>query len=207
MGKTLALVSRRQENPAMEPVTLTSERLALRVPGPSDATAVYAACQDPDIQRWVPIPSPYGEQHAKVFVETVIPDGWRRDTVYTFGVFPLSGGPLLGAVNVHVRPFATWEVGYWTVKEHRGLGYATEAVLALARWAFTEHAVARLEWRAEAGNAASRAVAERIGFVFEGTLRGAVTTRGTQRDLWIGGLLPSDIALALPRPYLPAPRG
>jgi RimJ/RimL family protein N-acetyltransferase len=81
----------------------------------------------------------------------------------------------------------------------------TEAARAVARWAFTRLAVDRLEWRAEVGNTASRAVAERVGFTVEGVLRCALDNQGVRRDCWVGSLLPSDLGLPSTAPYLPAP--
>jgi RimJ/RimL family protein N-acetyltransferase len=188
----------------MNPETVTTERLHLRALAPADVDEVLTACQDPDIQRWVPIPSPYERQHAEYFVERLIPEGWKADSAYTFGVFPLGGGPLIGAANLH-RSNGAWEVGYWTTKEHRGRGYTAEAVSGLARWAFAL-GIERLEWRAETDNAGSRAVAEKAGFVVEGTLRAALLSRETLRDLWIGSLLPSDLGLDSAHAYLPAQR-
>lgn len=183
---------RKPDNHSMEHVTLTTRRLLLRPLEPLDTEAVFLACQDPDIQRWTTIPSPYERQHAEYFLEQVVPEGLRSRTMFHFAVEPRSGGPLLASVNVHNHT-GTWEVGYWTVKEHRGHGYATEAVGAIARWAFGALGVQRLEWRAEAGNEGSRTVAEKAGFVFEGVLRAALMTRDTVRDVWIGALLPSDL--------------
>lgn len=80
----------------------------------------------------------------------------------------------------------------------------TEAVKALTRFAFTTLGAIRLEWRAEVGNRGSRAVAEKSGFVVEGTLRAALLNKGTLRDCWVGAVLPSDVGLPSPYPYLPA---
>ncbi|MEU3064757.1 GNAT family N-acetyltransferase [Streptomyces subrutilus] len=189
----------------MEPTTLTTDRLALRPFGPADEDEVYAAAQDPDIQRWTMVPSPYEREHARSFVAELVPEGWREDTGYSFGVRLGPVGPLVAAVGVHVRGAGGYEIGYWTVREHRGFGYMTEAVEAVARWAFTALHAARLEWRAEVGNEGSRAVAAKAGFRFEGTLRAAVLVRGTARDCWIGGLLPEDLGLPSALPYLPPP--
>ncbi|KIF69634.1 acetyltransferase [Streptomyces sp. AcH 505] len=187
----------------MEPLTLTSPRLLLRTLTPDDVDAVHTICQDPEIQRWVTIPSPYERQHAQYFVEQLVPDGWQTGTMCTFGVFPIGGGPLMGAVNAHSQS-GIWETGYWTAKEYRGRGFTTEAVTAVARWVFTALAAERLEWRAEVGNTGSRAVAEKAGFVMEGVLRAALLNRGTLRDVRIGSLLPSDLGLPGPHPYLPS---
>ncbi|GHB42075.1 acetyltransferase [Streptomyces cirratus] len=188
----------------MEPTTLTTERLHLRPFAPSDEDEVYAAAQDPAIQRWTLVPSPYEREHARGFVRETVPDGWRDDKAYTFAVRLGARGPLVAAVGVHVRGPGSYEIGYWTAGEHRGRGYMGEALRAVARWTFTEVGAVRLEWRAEAGNLASRAVAEKVGFRFEGLLRAGLLRGGTARDCWVGALLPSDLGLPSALPYLPA---
>ncbi|MFD7628500.1 GNAT family N-acetyltransferase [Streptomyces sp. NPDC059851] len=189
----------------MEPTSLATERLVLRPWAPADADAVHLACQDPDIQRWTAVPVPYEPEHARGWTSEISPAGWRQDTEYSFAVRPAGSGSLLGAVGLHVRGPAAYEVGYWTAKEHRGRGYATEAVTAVSRWAFTRLGAGRVEWRAEVGNDGSRAVAEKTGFRVEGVLRAALPVRGTWRDCWVGGLLPADLGLESQLPYLPAP--
>ncbi|WMX46741.1 GNAT family N-acetyltransferase [Streptomyces roseicoloratus] len=191
----------------MEPITLTTDRLRLRPFVPEDVDAVTAACQDPGIQRWTQVPSPYTRADADFFVNRLVPDGWRQDGEYTFAVEPLDGGPLLAATGLHARGPGVREVGFWLIKEHRGHGYMTEVVTALARWAFTSLDVHRLVWRAEVGNGPSRAVAERAGFVMEGVERAGLANKGTVRDAWVASLLPSDLGFPSPLPYLPAQAG
>ena len=186
----------------MEPVTLTTDRLLLRTVGPQDTEAVYAAAQDPDIQRWTTIPSPYLPEHARGFTEELVPGGWADGSMFTFGVF-LHAGDLAGMLGITMRSPGEAEIGFWAAKEHRGNGYITEAAVAAARWAFTRMSVDRLEWRAEVGNKASRAVAERAGFTLEGILRSALNNKGVRRDCWVGSLLPSDLGLPPTAPYLP----
>ncbi|MEU3343414.1 GNAT family N-acetyltransferase [Streptomyces sp. NPDC006700] len=191
----------------MEPVTLTTDRLLLRTLLPADSDAVYAAVQDPDIQRWLSqLPSPYLPEHARSFTEDMVPVGWANGSMFTFGLF-LAGpsGDLVGTLGMSMRSLGEAEIGYWATKEHRGNGYVTEASLTVARWAFTQLAVDRLEWRAEVGNHASRAVAERVGFTVEGVLRSGLNNKGVRRDCWVGSLLPSDLSLPSAAPYLPAP--
>ena len=76
--------------------------------------------------------------------------------------------------------------------------------MAACRWAFTRMSVDRVEWRAEVGNTASRAVAERAGFTIEGMLRSSLVNKGVLRDGWVGSLLPSDLGLPSTTPYVPA---
>jgi RimJ/RimL family protein N-acetyltransferase len=203
----MAATAHTPENRPMEhpPVTLTSARLVLRPLGPQDTEAVYTAAQDPDIQRWTTIPSPYLPDHARSFVELIAPEGWTTGAMFTFGVF-LPGGALTGVLSLTMRSPGTAEIGFWTAKEHRGRGYTTEAARTATRWAFTTLSVDRVEWRAEVGNAASLAVARHAGFTPEGTLRSAIDNKGVRRDCWIASLLPSDLELPSTQPYIPAPK-
>ncbi|MFE0640359.1 GNAT family N-acetyltransferase [Streptomyces sp. NPDC058877] len=188
----------------MEPITLSTDRLRLRTFVPEDVDRVYEICQDPTIQRWTVVPSPYRHEDAAFFLQRLVPDGWRDDTEYTFAVEPLEGGPLFAATGLHARDTGVWEIGFWMAPEQRGHGYMTEAVRALAHWAFTGLGCVRLVWRAEVGNTASRAVAERLGFALEGVQRAGLPNKGILRDGWVGSLLPSDFGLPSPLPYLPA---
>lgn len=196
--------------PFMEPITLTTERLVLRPFAPSDVPDVHAACQDPDIPRYTNVPDPYRIEDARLFVEETCPDGWRNDTMYTFGVFSGETGQLVGAMclvrlaQLHTAERQA-ELGYWTAKEHRGRGCTVEAARETIRWAFEDLGVERLEWYAEAGNEGSRAVALKAGFRMEGTMRAKIIHQGTRRDAWIGSLLPSDLDRPAETPYLPWP--
>jgi RimJ/RimL family protein N-acetyltransferase len=196
-----------EKNRPMEPVTLTTGRLVLRPVGPQDTDAVHTAAQDPDIQRWTTIPSPYLPEHARSFTEELAPEGWANGSMFTFAVVRADEPhqtTLTGVLSLTLRSLGTAEVGFWTAKEHRGRGYTTEATLAAARWAFTHLGIDRVEWRAEVGNTASRAVAEHAGFTLEGTLRSAINNKGVRRDCWLASLLPSDLGLPSAAPYLPA---
>ncbi|WP_434590373.1 GNAT family N-acetyltransferase [Streptomyces sp. A5-4] len=188
----------------MKPVILTTERLLLRPFQQADTDAVLLACQDPEIQRWTTIPSPYERAHAESFVALQAPDGWRAGTVHSFAVLTRDGAELVAAISTTThRQSDTAEIGFWAAAGQRRRGYVTEAALALAHWVFTAVGVERLEWRAEVGNTASRTVAEKVGFVLEGTQRSGIVNKGVRRDAWVGALLPSDIGLPAEHPYLP----
>ncbi|WP_460808456.1 GNAT family N-acetyltransferase [Micromonospora zhanjiangensis] len=104
-----------------------------------------------------------------------------------------------GPVRRHARPAhlpvdpTVADVGFLTTPAYRGRGYLPAALGALAAWAFTSLGLARIEWRANVGNHASRRAAEKAGFVFEGTARHAVAHRGKRVDAWVAALLPDDL--------------
>jgi RimJ/RimL family protein N-acetyltransferase len=75
----------------------------------------------------------------------------------------------------------------------RGHGAATRAVRLLARWAFDDLGIARLELTCGPDNTASQRVAERCGFTREGVLRSHMPFKGGRRDTVMFSLLPGEL--------------
>jgi ribosomal-protein-serine acetyltransferase len=65
------------------------------------------------------------------------------------------------------------EIGYWLSSQATGKGIMTKAVKVALHYAFEVLNLNRVGLSAEPDNAASRAIAERLGFVFEGVKRAA----------------------------------
>jgi len=65
------------------------------------------------------------------------------------------------------------DTGYWVRKSAQRQGFATEAANALVRYAFGALGMRRIGLTHSDGNEASRRIAERLGFSFEGIQRGA----------------------------------
>jgi RimJ/RimL family protein N-acetyltransferase len=61
-------------------------------------------------------------------------------------------------------PDGSVEIGYSMVEEFQGRGYATEAVRALAAWAFAHPGVSQVVAETMPGNTGSLRVLEKIGF-------------------------------------------
>src|SRR5439155_6647374 len=104
--------------------------------------AITAACQDPEIARFISdIPSPYTEADAHAFVTACkqLDPTVGRDLAI---VEPGSGG-LLGSIGVRLGEVGS--IGYWVAPEARRRGIATRALILLSRWAVTEGGVQRLE--------------------------------------------------------------
>ena len=138
--------------------------LTLRPPQLSDADALVAACQDPEIPRWTNVPSPYTHEHALTYITGEDP---RRRNFLGFEDGLLVGSFSLLEIDLDAR-YA--EVGYWVAKEARGRGVATRAVADLRTIAL-ELGITRLELIAHKDNAGSRAVARRSGFHETGEMR------------------------------------
>lgn len=103
-------------------------------------------------------------------------------------------GRVAGAIGYHN---INWmhrnvEMGYWISKEFEGKGIVTESCRALVNYAFHEWKLNRVEIRCATGNPRSAAVATRLGFKLEGTLRGAHLLHGKYHDLLVFGMLASE---------------
>lgn len=108
----------------------------------------------------------------------------RTDLAYL--AFDRRSGRLVASAGLHRTDWAlpATEVGYWVRTSEVGQGYASEAVEALTRWALEGLGAVRVALVTDAGNAGSRAVAERCGFRLEGVLRHAARSPdGRLRDL------------------------
>lgn len=174
-----------------EPPTLTGARVVLRTWRADDADAVYEACQDADIQRWTTVPVPYLHEHAVGFVGDHVPGEWAARRGAPLCIAAPADDRVLGAVGlvrVDERDLIG-EIGYWIAPWARGQGVATEAVALVAGWAYDELGLARLELLIDPDNTASRSVADRAGFLLEGTLRSRAVIRGDRRDMAIYALI------------------
>ncbi|MGH3072816.1 MAG: GNAT family N-acetyltransferase [Gaiellaceae bacterium] len=173
---------------------LTDGVLVLRPPTADDVPAVEAACQDPEIPRWIPmIPRPYTAESAREFVD------WSRERTeagdHSFVIVSAAGGELLGAIGMSVNArMRNGHVGYWVAAHARRTGVASGALRLLASWALGEGGFGRLELVTDPDNHASQAVAEKVGFRREGILRSHIEHRdGRRRDSVMFSLLPGEI--------------
>jgi RimJ/RimL family protein N-acetyltransferase len=157
--------------------------IVLRPLSEEDVPAIFEACQDSEIGRWIPIPLPYGEADAREFIRTAADVSAIAD---------VGTGELLGTIAWRWVD-SNVQLGYWVKREARGSGVATRALHLLSRWAIEELRAARVQLVAEPGNAASRRVAEKAGFRPEGTLRAYIDVRGERRDAVMFSLLPGDV--------------
>ena len=73
---------------------------------------------------------------------------------------------------------------------------AMRALMLLSRWAVREGPFARLDLQAAEANLASIRVAEKAGFVREGTLRGAWYRGPSRTDMAMFSLLRDDVGRA-----------
>lgn len=185
----------------MEPVTLRTPRLELSVPTAADVEPIYAGCQDVDVQRYTTVPSPYLRSDAEAFIPRAAKE-WGTGTDLRWAI--RYEGSLAGVVGLHRIAGHTAELGYWLAPASRGKGLLIEAGASVLDFAFgsTHLRIARIEWRAVAGNVASARTGRALGFRYEGTLRQALSNSFGRADAWAAAILATDSRTPQPWPVL-----
>jgi len=143
-----------------------------------------AAREDPagdsswDYMGYGPFPSAEAmAAFVAAFASTHDPMAWAVRVVSTGAV---SGWLTL----MDIQPaHAAIELGHiWFAPRMQRTRAATEAMFLLLRLAADDLGYRRLVWKCNALNGPSRRAAERLGFVYEGTLRAHYVMKGRQRD-------------------------
>jgi ribosomal-protein-serine acetyltransferase len=113
----------------------------------------------------------------------------------------LTEGAIVGVAGFHAVdwPNRATSLGYWLGAGEEGRGTMTLAVRALVDHAFARWGLNRVEIRADVENARSRALAERLGFRHEGTLRQALKLADGFHDDALYAVLAEDWPAAAKR--------
>ena len=184
-------------------ISITTERLVLRALDASDVPALTEMMNDELVAAWTSVPAPYTEDHARAWINRHAPELRTSGRGLLLAVTEFLTQRLVGVVHLHHTDWRlrSGELSYTIAPWARGEGYACEAALALARWLFREQRFERLELRTAADNTAAQQVAQRIGCISEGVLRGAWIARtktdegwtDVRTDLIVWSLLPEDL--------------
>ena len=175
---------------------LTDGVIRLRPFRAEDAPAVTSACQDPEIQRWIPVmPVPYTESDARSFILMTL-QSWHDGTGYEFAIADTVSDRYIGSIGLHLGPNPRRHViGYLVAPEARGRGVAVRALRLATRWGFEQLRIERLALWTLPGNVRSQKVAEKAGFRFEGLARNWESDRGNQLiDAVMYSMTPEDLA-------------
>jgi ribosomal-protein-alanine N-acetyltransferase len=104
-------------------------------------------------------------------------------TGFGFGIFV--DGTFCGEINlssIQRGPFQNAYVGYWTDQKWAGQGIMPEALVVLARFAFEELHLHRIQVSIIPRNASSRRVVEKLGLRNEGTAERYLEINGVWED-------------------------
>ncbi|NWG92895.1 MAG: GNAT family N-acetyltransferase [Parvularculaceae bacterium] len=118
--------------------------------------------------------------------------------VFEAGGDTLVGGVTLTDIRLHASQSAT--IGYWIGETYLRRGFGLWAVEAALRYGFGELRLNRIEAACQPGNAASRALLLKAGFVEEGFARDYLYINGAWRDHLLFARTARDYCGAPPQP-------
>jgi len=164
---------------------------------PADAEALAAAVQASldELRPWLSwAHDGYDRAEARAWLKERR-RAWGAEEAYSFAIIRAGTERFLGGVGINrIDPRnGVGEIGYWVRTGETGEGVATTAVRLAARFGFEEGGLHRLDILVAPDNGGSRAVAEKVGGVQEGRLRGRIQRREQRSDAVLYGLLPTDL--------------
>ena len=164
--------------------SLSTERVVLRPWRPSDADAVIGAFSEEDIRRWHL--SSLDRDEALAWL-SAWEERWDAETDASWAIVTEPDEPARGYVGLRAinLDFGSAFVSYWVRGDSRRRGLASEGARLVATWAIEELGLHRIEVRHSVENRPSCLVAERAGFLAEGTAVGALRHADGWHDMHI----------------------
>lgn len=157
--------------------------IRLRAVEPGDAEAHVRFNQSDDYGMLDQLYPPASTARVESWAEAKAQEGFRDDA-YSFQMEALDSGELVGGIATHnaIPRIGIVSYGLHVFAEHRGKGYASEAICLVLRYYFQERRYQKANVGVYAINEPSRRLHERLGFTLEGTIRRSVYTGGEYSD-------------------------
>jgi ribosomal-protein-alanine N-acetyltransferase len=176
-------------------LTVATPRLYVRPITGDDAKHIGEVFADRQTQRWLPIPTDYGQVQAYAWCTELAVE--RRDSGAGdhYAIVRREDDRLIGCLWTKRTDWVarSTEISYAVAPHARGFGVAAEAVDALTVALLHEHGFQRAELRVALGNTASRRVAEKAGFTYEGLFRNAGHVHSGRVDLEVWSMVAADL--------------
>jgi RimJ/RimL family protein N-acetyltransferase len=176
-------------------LTVATPRLHVRPLAEDDAKAVAEIFADKQTQRWLPFPQEFGRIEGLAWCTDMAEERRDSGTGDHYAVIRREDDRLVGCLWCKRTDWVgrVTEVSYAVAADARGFGVAAEALDALTVALLLEHGFQRVEVRVAPGNIASRRVAEKAGFTYEGLLRNAGHVHSGRVDLEVWSLVAADL--------------
>ena len=179
-------------------VQLIGDQLLLRAFHEDDVSGLYEAVRESvaEISPWLSwCHQDYSIEESRQFISSRAQAADSGEW-YSFGIFEKDKGTLVGGVGLNFinRVHQVGNLGYWVRTTATGRGIATESARLMARFAFEQVGLHRVEIVAAIPNIASQRVAEKTGAVREGILRNRLLIRGVSHDAMLFSLIPEDLS-------------
>lgn len=161
--------------------TLQTERLTIRPWRSEDRPALERMVRDPEMMRYVTQGRTWSDEAIDEMLERQ--QGHLAKHGVCFGAAELrETGEVIGLVGLQQLDDGEFELGWWIWKEHWGQGFATEAARAFVDHARDVMGLKTLVAVIDPPNAASKAVAEKLGLRCE-CIKSARETIARREDM------------------------
>ena len=174
---------------------ISTPRLHVRQLTVDDADSVDTIFSDKLTRRWLPFPADFGPIDGKSWCTEMAAERRAMGSGDHYGVIRREDEQLIGCVWTKRTdwPARSTEVSFAVSTEARGYGFAAAAIDGLAIELIMRHEFQRIEMRVASGNTASRRVAEKAGFSYEGLMRNAGHVYNGRTDLQMWSLVAADL--------------
>jgi ribosomal-protein-serine acetyltransferase len=153
------------------------------------------------LARW----EPWAEQPAtldstRAYIRAALEDFLRGRQISTI-ISTAADKRFIGRCGMRINPYAgSGDIGYWIDGAYEGRGIASRAAGALVTNVFGELGLKKVELRTSVQNKRSRAVAERLGFYFEGVLPAGLRFSNRSDDVALYAVTAEKWNTTPPRP-------
>jgi ribosomal-protein-alanine N-acetyltransferase len=175
----------------MYPVTLKGRAVVLREFRSDDVALSLALVGDDRVTRWLSFDS-RDLAAATSMIEGAVSRAQLEPRNEYYLAVTLPGDELIGFARLGMDGVKAAKLGYAIRADQWGHGYATDAARTLTDFGFRELGLHRISAAVGPDNAASIAVAERLGMQYEGCIRHHVFTNGAWRDSLLYSVLTDE---------------
>ncbi|MGB0931621.1 MAG: GNAT family N-acetyltransferase [Chitinophagales bacterium] len=163
--------------------------LAIREPKHAEEQFALIDRNREHLRQWLPWVD-YNKTVAEslAYIEMTL-QSFKKGSELVFGIW--FRGKFAGMIGLHDinRNQRKAVIGYWLGGEYTGKGIMTKACNAVIKHAFEELNLHRIEIQCAVGNTKSSAIPKRLGFQYEGTLKGGEWLYDRFLDLEVYGLI------------------
>lgn len=171
------------------------EKFLLRKWQYDDAEELAKAANNPNIANNLrnTFPNPYTIEDAKWFVGDCISKEGKNQITRAIVV----DGKAVGSIGVFIKDDVyekSGELGYWLSEDYWLRGITSKAVAQICREAFAAFDIVRIFAEPFDSNIGSKAVLEKAGFTYEGTMRNGVYKNGEILSYCVYSILREEIS-------------
>ncbi len=172
---------------------LFTRRLVLRRMSLADTDAIFNHYNNPEIVQYSIGGIHHDKEQTETYINSVL-NAYENNYGGIWCIFLRNSQTMVGVCGIELwyQDHFRAEIGYSISRPHWGVGYATEAVEALITFGFTRMKLHRIEAICHIDNEPSLRVLEKVGMLYEGTLREHIYSEGVFYTVKLYSILKLD---------------